>query len=382
MNGADVATWMTSPLVLLAIIPVAAITGRLLTRGVARLVEPHGADARTHRIVEGATVLAAMGLWWWEVMSHGQLPSGVATVSPAESIGRYAAHLSLFFFLASAAWVDLRHRVIPDQITVPGVLAGLAWNAMFPFTLLPVPTLVERSFATPEVKPDVLGFAGGLLGARLPVWMDGPAGLTFALAMFIAWWSVGTAPDERPASSTRVKWLPSSRVVVALLGTGCLLAAWSMGGHHWSGLVTALVGLAVSGGIVWATRIGASWALGREAMGFGDVTLMAMAGAWLGWQACLLACLLGVFIGLVHGLSQLAMRSESELPFGPSLCLGLATVVIAWRPLWEFAGPQFERPLELAVVAMLVISLTALTLWGWSRWRGRPQDDEDRVAPP
>jgi len=96
-----------------------------------------------------------------------------------------------------------------------------------------------------------------------------------------------------------------------------------------------------------------------------------MAGAWLGWQACLLACLLAVFIGLFHGVSQLLRHSESELPFGPSLCVGLAVVVLGWRPLWAAAGPQFERPLEMAIVVTLVILMTAATLWAWTRLRGR-----------
>ena len=64
-------------------------------------------------------------------------------------------------------------------------------------------------------------------------------------------------------------------------------------------------------------------------MGLGDVTLMAMVGAWLGWQACVLTCFLAVFIGLTHGLLQLALRRENELPFGPSLCLAAAIVVVA-----------------------------------------------------
>ena len=76
------------------------------------------------------------------------------------------------------------------------------------------------------------------------------------------------------------------------------------------------------------TRAGASLALGREAMGLGDVTLMAMIGAWLGWQACVLACFLAVFIGLAHGVTQLVLHRDAELPFGPSLCLGTAVVVV------------------------------------------------------
>jgi prepilin signal peptidase PulO-like enzyme (type II secretory pathway) len=381
MNGLSAAAWLTSPIMLLAVIPVAAVAGRLLTLGASRLVEPYGSDSSHKRFIELTVVAAASFLWWWEVIRQSQLPVDGGMTPPLAIIGRYAAHMMLMLLLAAAAWVDLRHRVIPDQITVPGVLGGLAWNALLPGTLLPIATYVERSYATPEVKLDVLTVAGGLIDAGLPGWMDGAAGLAVALIVFIGWWSVGTAPDETPSPVTRPRWLPNSRVVVAVLGIACLVAAWMVGGVHWTGAVTAITGLAVSGGVVWATRIGASWALGREAMGFGDVTLMAMAGTWLGWQACLLACLLGVFIGLVHGLSQLVLRAESELPFGPSLCLGLAAVIILWRPLWELASPQFERPMEMAVVAALVISLTAITLWAWARFRGSAAHPEDPHTP-
>jgi len=104
-------------------------------------------------------------------------------------------------------------------------------------------------------------------------------------------------------------------------------------------------------------------------MGLGDVTLMAMAGAWLGWQPCVLACFLAVFIGLAHGVAQLVLHSETELPFGPSLCLGAALVVVGWRPLWGLTEPFFERPLEMAAVVVAVIVLTAVTLWAWHRIR-------------
>jgi prepilin signal peptidase PulO-like enzyme (type II secretory pathway) len=381
MNGFIVDAWLTSPIMLLAIIPVAAIAARLLTLGVSRLVEPHPSDRRHQRIIEVTVIIAASCLWWWEVIYQSQLPAVGGPAPTFDIVTRYAAHMALMLLLAAAAWVDLRHRVIPDQITVPGVLGGLAWNALLPGTLLPIATYVERSYATPEVKLDVLSVGGGLVDTGLPDWIQGAAGLALAFIVFIGWWSVGTAPDETPSPATRARRLPSSRVIVAVLGIFCLVAAWMAGGAHWIGAVTAITGLAVSGGVVWATRIGASWALGREAMGFGDVTLMAMAGAWLGWQPCLLACLLGVFIGLVHGLSQLVLRADSELPFGPSLCLGLATVIVLWRPLWELASPQFDRPMEMAIVAALVIGLTAITLWAWARFRGISALPEDPLSP-
>jgi len=87
-----------------------------------------------------------------------------------------------------------------------------------------------------------------------------------------------------------------------------------------------------------------------------------------------LASCLAVFIGLVHGVAQVVARRETELPFGPSLCLGSAAVVVWWRPLWNAGGEAFERPHELLLVVGLVIVLTAASLWVWSRIRPFPAD--------
>jgi len=375
--GGDPAAWLAGPAMLLVVVPVAVVAARLLTHGVVRLVAPLPADAWRYRVAEVATVLAAVALWWWEVRLQAQLPAAVASVEVVALSLRWAAHAILFLLLAAASWTDLRHRVIPDAITVPGVLGGLAWNTVLPGTLLPIATFVKRSFATPAVEPDVLAVAGGLSGIGLPNWLTGAAGLVITGLLFIVWWWFGMPPEgaagtaaggaERPSRGR----LADPRFLVAIAGGAGLVTAWTVGGDHWTGLVTAVVGLTVSAGLVWATRAGASWALGREALGFGDVTLMAMAGAWLGWQACLLAIMLAVFIGLVHGITQLMVHSESELPFGPSLCLGIAGVVIAWQPLWAGVAQQFERPHEMALVAGLVIGLTAVTLWCWTRLRDR-----------
>jgi prepilin signal peptidase PulO-like enzyme (type II secretory pathway) len=231
---------------------------------------------------------------------------------------------------------------------------------------------VPRSFALPLRETDVLGFAGPLRGPW-PAWLESApdvVGLAVAAVVFAVWWLVGTESslaEERAAAWWRRLATPRSFVAVA--GAVILGGAWLVGGLHWRGLGSALGGLAVAAGMVWLTRAGASRALGREAMGLGDVTLMAMIGAWLGWQACVLACFLAVFIGLAHGIAQLVLHREAELPFGPSLCLGTAAVVVGWRPVWGRCEPFFERPLEMAAVVAAVIVLTAVTLWIWHRLR-------------
>ncbi|MFM7206698.1 MAG: prepilin peptidase [Planctomycetaceae bacterium] len=340
---------------------------------VSRLVDP----APARRVVAArwapvlAAALAAM-LWWWEVPCRGLTAADVESQDAAVAAARVVFHGGLLLLLAAASWVDFRHRVIPDAITVPGLLIGLGAATALPQVLLPVAREVPRSFAPPLRLPDVLGACGPLHGewpARL-----GPApvltGLAAAAAVFLVWWLVGTDP-EGPGGEGRA-WpsrLLTPRALVAVVGAVIIGVAWLVGGDHWRAVVSALAGLAVAGGLIWLTRAGASRALGREAMGFGDVTLMAMVGAWLGWQPCVIACFLAVFIGLAHGVVQLAVHGEAELPFGPSLCLGAAATVVAWRPLWARTEPFFREPFELAAVVVVVIALTAVTLWIWHRLR-------------
>ena len=357
-----------------------AVVGRLVTAlvaplvavdGTGRLVPPAAGFGRWFQV---AAVLGALALWWWEVVARAQLPPGdTAAVGAGPLVARYAAHVILFALLSAASWVDLRHRVIPDVITMPGVLAGLVCVTFAPGTLLPIAVEVPRSFAPPLLEPDVLGLCGGLRSA-LPAGLESqPAwtGLAAALTVFIGWWRGCTAPFLEPSAAAAglSAWVREPRNLALVAGILGIVAAWWHGGPGWRGLLTGLAGLVVAAGMIWLTRAGASRALGREAMGLGDVTLMAMVGSWLGWQACVLACFVGVFVGLAHGILQVIRHRESELPFGPSLCLGAAAVVVAWRPLWARAAVSFERPLEMAAVIVAVIGLTAVSLMVWRRLR-------------
>nr|WP_122013239.1 A24 family peptidase [Maliibacterium massiliense] len=74
----------------------------------------------------------------------------------------------------------------------------------------------------------------------------------------------------------------------------------------------------------------------REAMGGGDIKLMAMVGATLGWQNGLLALLLGVVAGGVAGAVLLARKKASgttEMPLGPMLALGSVLAALWGTPL-------------------------------------------------
>jgi leader peptidase (prepilin peptidase)/N-methyltransferase len=86
---------------------------------------------------------------------------------------------------------------------------------------------------------------------------------------------------------------------------------------------------------------------GREAMGLGDVTLLGMVGAFLGWQAAVLTFFVAPFFGLAHAAWKLLMNlrkrlgggklssSDREMPFGPYLSMAAAALYFAWPSLWR-----------------------------------------------
>ena len=115
---------------------------------------------------------------------------------------------------------------------------------------------------------------------------------------------------------------------------GVVSAAGSAG----KALLSALVGMAASGGLVWAVRVIGTAVLHREAMGFGDVTLMAMIGAFLGWQPCLIIFFLAPFAGLVIGVLRLILFRDREIPYGPFLCLATLVVIVGWAAVWNYTA--------------------------------------------
>ena len=118
-------------------------------------------------------------------------------------------------------------------------------------------------------------------------------------------------------------------------GPVAIALVWNHGGEAWQSLFSALVGMVFGGGLVWAIRIIGTYALQVEAMGFGDVTLMAMIGAFLGWQPAMIAFFLAPFAAILIAVAQKILTRESHIAFGPYLCLGALLTIFFWRTIWN-----------------------------------------------
>lgn len=92
------------------------------------------------------------------------------------------------------------------------------------------------------------------------------------------------------------------------------------------GFLASLFGAFVGGGIIYATGILGELAFKKESMGGGDVKLMAMMGAFLGWKNVLAIFFLAPMIALPIGLYVKFKKKEDYIPYGPFL--SLAAVVI------------------------------------------------------
>ena len=120
-----------------------------------------------------------------------------------------------------------------------------------------------------------------------------------------------------------------------------------VGNAHFNSLIGSLFGLLVAGGMVWLTRILGTLAFGREAMGLGDVHLMAAAGAVLGWLGPVLAFFIAPFFGLLAAILIAVRRRQGELPYGPWLSLGLLTVMLFQDKIWAYLKPGLEVAWQL-----------------------------------
>jgi leader peptidase (prepilin peptidase)/N-methyltransferase len=111
-------------------------------------------------------------------------------------------------------------------------------------------------------------------------------------------------------------------------------------------LAGALIGALLGGGSLWL--MGWTWEKlrGIEAMGLGDVKMMFMVGAYLGWRLTILTIFVGVLTGSVIGILLMARQGQRNmqmlLPFGVFLGLGAIAALLFGSPLVEWYAGQFR----------------------------------------
>ena len=97
----------------------------------------------------------------------------------------------------------------------------------------------------------------------------------------------------------------------------------------------SLIGIVSGGGILLAIAIGYQLVTGKEGMGGGDIKLLAMIGAFLGWEGVLFTIMASSLTGTVVGLMVMLRAGKGmkmAVPFGPFLAIGAL--------LYLFVGPQ------------------------------------------
>jgi leader peptidase (prepilin peptidase)/N-methyltransferase len=91
------------------------------------------------------------------------------------------------------------------------------------------------------------------------------------------------------------------------------------------GFLNSLLGILIGGGILWLLAWVSPYLFGKEGMGGGDIKLLAMIGAFLGWKPALMTIMVGSFLGSLVGVTLIAVqviKREDYIPFGPFLVCG------------------------------------------------------------
>lgn len=103
-----------------------------------------------------------------------------------------------------------------------------------------------------------------------------------------------------------------------------------------SGLLHAGGGAVAGFALLWIVGQGGTWLFKEEAMGGGDIKMMAMVGAFVGWQGVLLTVFLGALAGTAIFLPLSLVGRKKLVPFGVFLAAGAAITylvgpaIIAW----------------------------------------------------
>lgn len=125
--------------------------------------------------------------------------------------------------------------------------------------------------------------------------------------------------------------IPDGCHIVAVLAW---VAALPFDFPGWDSVLRSLLAALVFGGGLLAVSLVMDRVMGRDTMGGGDIKLFAVVGLYLGFVGTLFALLLACLIGLAFAL--VARRGGRAFPFGPSIALAAAVVLLYGAPIIDW----------------------------------------------
>jgi leader peptidase (prepilin peptidase)/N-methyltransferase len=156
-------------------------------------------------------------------------------------------------------------------------------------------------------------------------------------------------PDEITLNGIWIGVLLSLLVIIPSPVMNMLVRYAGFDGAHprLVSLGASLLGVLVGGGLLWAVGEAYFRVRGFEGMGFGDVKMMAMVGAFLGAPLALLTIMLGSLLGSVVGIAFMRVAGKSrdyELPFGTFLSFAGVLALLYGNDLIQLYVDHLIRP--------------------------------------
>ena len=243
-------------------------------------------------------------------------------------------------FLIIGTFIDFEHFIIPDRVTIGGIVAGAVCSVA-------VPALMETdsriAACVRSLLAAALGYvillivleAGKIAFGRKRIQFDAPTPFTWTKRGDDADFVVGSEESLWSDYFAREK----DRLLLR-----CDEASID---HHTHGnvtlhfrydRVTAEGHVMMLDDVTQISGVARELVIPREAMGRGDLKFLAAIGAFLGWRAVLFSLFAGSLLGSIVGLITLVVGKpvwSAKLPFGPYLALGAVT--------WMFFGNMFLR---------------------------------------
>jgi leader peptidase (prepilin peptidase)/N-methyltransferase len=301
-------------------------------------------------LVELVTALLFVSLYW------AYFIQGCRAGLPAFDQGGwiiFIGHLFLLGVLLSSSLIDAELWIIPLSVSYSAAVVGVLFSMIAPYYLDIATEDLWRITPYVGVKSAATAL-GACLGLGLAFLMVKFGLIQRSFEEFERACQLAEKKGQEPPGPDQIKIrremvreiaflsplaIVAFVTVIFLTGSGPGAELWGelLKSQKWlAGLLGSLFGFMIGGGVVWAVRILGSLAFGREAMGLGDVHLMAAIGAVLGWTSPTVAFFVAPFFGLGYALVKLFLHRSREIPYGPFLSLATLLVMVLHDPIMDY----------------------------------------------